>query len=210
MKSLGIKVLLVLVALGGAAFALAGTADASHMKLDVVAPAELTVGHSANIQAVLHSTADGSAMAGVPVTFYTRVSFGDVTSEVELAKAVTDQSGMAVLSYEPRTAGNHEIRIEYLTPGASEPEQATWSHSVAGSTGQLYRSTAGVQIPGLNVWLLMAVVGVVWAILLSVALRVVAIARAGADVDAVSREAHRPTGANMRPAASHFDMTGGD
>jgi hypothetical protein len=35
-----------------------------------------------------------------------------------------------------------------------------------------------VNIPGLNVWLLMAVVAAVWAILLSVAFRVIAIAHA--------------------------------
>ena len=46
---------------------------------------------------------------------------------------------------------------------------ATWSHDVSGAPHQLYQSTAGVQIPGLNVWVLMAVVATVWAILLSVA-----------------------------------------
>lgn len=76
------------------------------------------------------------------------------------------------------SAGEHEIRIQYVLPGDSEPETATASVTLPGVTSQLYQSTAGVQIPGLNVWLLMALVATVWAILLSVALRVIAIAHA--------------------------------
>ena len=71
-----------------------------------------------------------------------------------------------------------------MTPGGSEPEVATWSHDVSAAPHQFYQSTAGVQIPGLNVWVLMGVLAGVWAILLSVALRVVAIANAPTDVGA--------------------------
>lgn len=173
------KALLLAVAMGAAIFALAGTADASHMKLDVVAPSQLTVGDSVDIQAVLHAAHGGEAVAGATVTFYMDGSFGGIDGEVILGQAVTDENGVAVLNYQPRTAGEHQLRVEYLTPGAGEPEEATWSHTVTGATGQLYQSSAGVVIPGLNVWLLIAVVATVWVILLSVALRVVAIANAG-------------------------------
>lgn len=186
MKAL-IKVLLVLVALGGAAFSLTGRANAADVKVEIVAPTEAVVGHPVDVQARLHRASDGSALAGAPVTLSTKASFDDVTGDVELAKAMTDANGLAVLSYEPRSAGDHELRVEYLAPGASAPEVATASISVAGSTQQLYRSTAGVQIPGLNVWLLMAVLAGVWAILLSVALRVIAIAHAGPDVGTTRR-----------------------
>ena len=202
MKSLGIKVLLIAVALGGAIFALAGTADASHAKLDVVAPSEVTVGDSLAIQTVLHAVDGGAAVAGATVTFYMDGSFGGVDGEVILGQAVTDENGAAVLNYRPRSAGEHQLRVEYLSPGASEPEEAMWSHTVTGgATQQLYRSTAGVQIPGINVWLLIALTAVVWTILLSVALRVVAIARAGVDV---SGETHRLSSVDVRPAASHW------
>jgi hypothetical protein len=200
-----IKVLLVLVALEGAVFALGGTANAADVKVEIVAPTEAVVGRPVDIQATLHLAGDGSALAGVPVTLYTKASFGDVTGDVELAKAMTDANGLAVLSYEPRSAGDHQIRVEYLAPGASAPAVATASISVAGSTQQLYRSTAGVKIPGLNVWLLMAVLAGVWAILLSVALRVIAIAHAGADVEALlPRGASRQMGGDD---ASQLDTT---
>jgi len=180
MKSM-VKVLLLSVALGGAILGMGRTADASHTTLDVVAPGQLTVGDSVDIRAVLHSADDGHPVAGATLTFYMKASFGGVEREAVLGRAVTDKNGVALLPYQPRSEGKHLIRIQYSTPGANQPEEVTWSHSVAGTTQQLYRSTAGVQIPGLNAWLLMAVVAGVWTILLSVALRVIAIARAGAE-----------------------------
>jgi len=174
-----VRTLLLSVVMGAAIFALAGTADASHTKLDVVAPSQLTVGDSVDIQAVLHAAHGGEAVAGATVTFYMDGSFGGIDGEVILGQAITDENGIAALNYQPRSAGEHQLRVEYLTPGASEPEETTWSHTVTGASEQLYRSSAGVAIPGLNVWLLIAVVASVWTILLSVALRVVAIANAG-------------------------------
>jgi hypothetical protein len=190
-----VTALLVAVVMGAAMFALAGTADASHATLKVTAPANLTAGDSVDIQAVLHSADDGEAVPGATISFYMDGSFGGVDGKVLLGQAVTDKDGVAVLNYLPRTAGEHQVHVEYLTPGAGEPEVATWSHDVTGATEQLYRSSAGVQIPGLNVWLLIAVVTAVWAILLSVALRVVAIANAGSEAGAgASASRSRATG----------------
>jgi len=209
MKSITIKVMLIAATLGAAIFALAGSADASHVKMDIVAPSQATVGNSVHVRAMLRSADNGLPVAGAPVTFYMDATFGGVSGEVELGKAVTDQNGVAVLNYQPRSAGEHRIRVEYLTPGASEPEEATWTHSVVGSS-QLYRSTAGIQVPGLNVWLLIAGVTAVWAILFSVALRVIAIARAGRDAESASASepAPRPGHAARPPLASKSGASG--
>ena len=83
-----IKVLLVLVALGVAVFALVGTANAADVKVEIVAPTGAVVGHPVDIRATLHRAGDGSALAGVPVTLYTEASFGGVTGEAELANAL--------------------------------------------------------------------------------------------------------------------------
>jgi hypothetical protein len=190
-----VTALLVAVVMGTAMFALAGTADASHATLKVVAPAHLTAGDSVDVQAELHSAHDGTAVPGATITFYMDGSFGGVEGKVLLGQAVTDKDGVANLSYLPRTAGEHQLHVEYLTPGESEPEVATWSHDVSGAPHQFYQSTAGVQIPGLNSWVLMAVVGMVWAILLSVAARVIAIASAGSEEGAgASASRSRATG----------------
>ena len=179
-----VTALFVSVVMGAAMFALAGTADATHATLKVVAPTNLTAGDSVDIQAVLHSAHGGEAVPGATITFFMDGSFGGVEGKVLLGQALTDKDGVAHLSYLPRTAGEHQVHLEYMTPGASEPEVATWSHDVSGATEQLYRSSAGVAIPGLNVWLLIAVVASVWVILLSVAARVIAIANAGSEAGA--------------------------
>jgi len=202
MKAISIKAVLAAVAVAGALFALAGagTASASHVVVEVAGPNEATVGSAVTVQASLHSADDGLPLANTPVAFYTEGSFAGVSGEVELGTAVTDQNGLAILRYEPRSAGEHQIRVEYLTPGEATPETATASViSVAGAS-QLYQSTSGIQVPGLNVWLIIALVTVVWSILFSVGLRVVAIARAGGD-ETVSEQVPAPSEAE-RPATS--------
>ncbi len=181
MKSIVARVLVVSIALGVAVFALAGTAGASHVKVDVSVPSEVSGGGPAAVEVRLSSAGEGLPVANAPVTLYASESFGRVTSDVELGQTVTDQNGVAVVRFHPLSAGDHQIRVQYAAPGDSQPEVTTASVTLPGVTTQLYRSSAGVQIPGLNVWLLIAVVAAVWAILLSVAARVIAIAHAGSD-----------------------------
>ena len=207
MKSLVFKSLLLSAALGGAVFALAGTAAANHVGAVIAVPDQATVGQPVEVQARLHAAAD-APVAGTPVTFYMEASFGGVSGDVELGQAVTDENGVAALTYEPRVGSTHEIRIEYLPPGDSEPAVATKSISVGDSVDQLYRSKAGIDIPGLNVWLLMALVSTVWAILLSVALRVIAISRAGGVADPVPGSTGWPGHAADRRSESHSGASG--
>lgn len=184
MKSTGIKVMIIAVALGASLVALAGTADASHVAALITVSDDATVGEPMEIQASLRSAHESQPITGAPVTFYMDASFGGVSGAVVIGRTVTDENGVATLTYEPRFASEHEIRAEYLPPGDSEPEVISKSISVTDGGSQLHRSTAGVNIPGLNVWLLIALVSMVWAVLLSVALRVIAIARAGSDTGA--------------------------
>jgi hypothetical protein len=207
MKSVAVKVLLLVAALGVAVFALAGTASATLVNAEITVPHEVTVGHPAEIQAKLRTADEGVPVAGTSVTFYTDASFAGVSGEAVLGRAVTDENGIATLIFEPRLASEHQIRIEYLPPGEAEPAMATTSISVAGAT-QLHQSTAGVDIPGLNVWVLIALVSTVWAILLSVALRVIAIARAGSDAEMVPESAVRPGHAGDKRATSQSGASG--
>lgn len=178
MKSIVFKASTTLLALGVAALGLAGTASASHVVVDLVVPDQAAIGQPMAILANFHSDADAAPIADMTVIFHEEVTFGGVTSDVELGGAVTDENGVAALTYEPRTAGTHKIHVRY-TYGDGEEEDVATSLNVPATGQQLYRSTAGVKIPGLNVWLLMALIATVWAILLSVAFRVIAIAHDG-------------------------------
>lgn len=181
MNSTAIRAAFISVALCATLFGVVGRASASHVSVELVGLAQLSVGHAAQVRAVVRNAADGRPVAGTTVTFYVRASFAGVTSNVEIGKAVTGEDGAAVLSYEPRSEGSHELRAEITPDGGTEPEEARWVHDVEGSAPQIYRSTAGVGVPGFDGRVLMVVVSVVWLILFSVVLRVIAIARAGAD-----------------------------
>lgn len=176
--------LALLLAAGIPALAMGGTAGASHVKVDIEGPTEIAAGQTADVSAALTSADTGVPVAGAKVTFLLETSFAGVNGQAVLGETVTGKDGVAKLEYTPRSAGEHRIVVRYLAPGSNEPEEASWSHQVVAPSQQLYRSTAGVQIPGLNSWLLMAAVSAVWAILLSVAVRVIAIARAGVEAEA--------------------------
>lgn len=167
------------LAAGAIAVALAGPARAAHVLVHATVPTEMTVGEVVRIPVALRA-ADGAPLQGTTVTFYLNASFAGVVGEAEIGRAVTDETGVATLVYKPRLAGRHEIRMEYVAPGESDVEVTSTVFDVTGGE-QLYRSTPGVTIPGMSVELLMAVLGTAWAILFWVALRLVAIARAGRE-----------------------------
>lgn len=157
--------------------ALGPTALASHVHLEAAIPEGLVVGQMAHIPVTLED-AQGAPLPGTRVVFYLHVVFAGVEGEAEIGSAVTDDEGRAVLAYTPRLAGQHQLRIEYTTLVEGQIEILDTVFDVSGGE-QLYRSAAAVEIPGAGSGLLMAVLTTVWSILLWVALRLVAIARAG-------------------------------
>lgn len=165
------------LAIGAIAWAMAAPAFASHVAASTTVPADGKVGEVLRIAVDLRAQ-DGTQLPGTTVTFYLHMAFAGVAGEAEIGQAVTDETGVASLAYRPRLAGHHELRMEYVTPGDGEVEVITTAFDVTGGE-QLYHSAGGIDIPGVDVGLLMAVLALVWSILLWVALRLVSIARAG-------------------------------
>lgn len=192
MKLFMAKVAIIALIVGGGVTAVARTADASHVLVEILGPEQFEVGAPAELQVALHDAAEGSPVANAPVTVFADATFAGVTGEVELGRAVTDERGIAVLDYSPRMAGTHELRIEHPAPGGIEHEATTATISVVGAA-QLHQSASGVQIPGLNVWLIVALVAGVWLLLFSVGVRVFTIARANG---------HEPVGYTPGPGTS--------
>ena len=169
---------LALVFAGGAAiFGVVGIAEGLSDTQAPNPPETATLGVPTTIRVVLKSPTDGKPVANTPLIFHTDATFANVTDEVELGQASTNAEGVAVLTFEPHVAGNHEVRVDFEDVGR-KVNLAKVMVSVTGSS-QLVRSTAGIKIPGLNVWLLIALIASIWSILLSVSFRVIAIARGG-------------------------------
>ena len=173
-RNRGIVVALSVIA---AAFGMVGLVGASGGITADAAPAPGSLGAPVTVRVLLHAPGDGKPAANAPVVFHTDASFAGVTDEVELGRAVSNAEGVAALTFTPHVAGDHEVRVDYEDAGRKvNLGKATFS---VADDGQLYRSTAGVRIPGLNVWLLIGLVAAIWSVLLSVAFRVIAIARSG-------------------------------
>jgi len=152
--------------------------DDSEIEAEVTVSDEPRVGEPSEIRVVLRHAEDGSPVPDVKVRVLQDKSFMDVEGVVELIGARTDEDGVAVMTFIPRRPGEQELLIEYLLPEAIEPASTTASLMVADG-GQIFQSEAGVNIPGLGVWAIFAVITTVWALLLLIAARVIAVARAG-------------------------------
>jgi Bacterial Ig-like domain (group 1). len=174
MKSLLFKTWAVAAVLA-ATFVLVGTAAAHHVTVNLSVPDQPAIGQPAQVRGEFHSHPGGAPIAGMTVVLHEQVTAFQVTGDAELAQAMTDANGVATLTYNLSVPGDHELHVTY-TNGDAAPEDASVTVTVPASSQQLYRSTAGVSIPGVNVWLLMAVVATVWTVLLTVAVRVFNIA----------------------------------
>ena len=151
---------------------------AAEVNAEISAPDQVVLGETVEVNVTLTTGAANEPVPDATVTLTADASFGGVDGSIELSSAITDDEGVAVLAYTPRVSGERELRVEYLAPDATEPESTTWIHTVTGST-QLYQSKAGIKVPGLGVWVLMAVLAIVWGILFVVAFLVLEISRAG-------------------------------
>jgi hypothetical protein len=169
--------LLACLAAGSLVVLLATPTLASHVSVRTSFPAAATVGEVVQL-AVDLDTPDGDALEGIAVTYYLHMAFAGVEGEAVIGRAVTNASGVAVIGYLPRAEGVHEVRIVYEPEGATAVEEVRGTFEVAGGE-QIVRSAGGPDIPGINPGLLMAVLGTVWLILLSVAFRLIGVARAG-------------------------------
>jgi hypothetical protein len=154
--------------------------DASQVEVEISAPKVGQVGHEVQIRVTLRSSGDGAPIAGTEVTLLREASFARVVGDVELARGVTDQSGVAILPYEPTVAGEQNLMLQYTPSDGAERQTAALTISVAEGP-QIQRSTAGIRVPGLNVWALIAVLSAVWAILFTTALLIVRIGRIGTE-----------------------------
>jgi len=176
---------LLLFAVLSAAFLPSGAVHASQVEVEISAPKEGQVGHEVQIRVTLRSSGDGVPIADAEVTLLREASFARVVGDVELARAATDRNGVAILLYEPTVAGEQNLKLEYTPPDGAERQTAALTISVAEGP-QIQRAAAGIRVPGLNVWALIAVLSAVWAILFTTAFLIVRIGRIGTEAATAS------------------------
>ncbi|TAK57082.1 MAG: hypothetical protein EPO22_12790 [Dehalococcoidia bacterium] len=163
------------------------TAHASPLQVSIASATNPVVGQPGEISATLVSPDSGKPMAGVNVTFLAHATFGKMDGFMEVGQGVTNSQGIASISYVPRQPGDQAIKVSYAPAPGAKTEEASGTISVAGASSQLYVQKAGIQVPGLNSWLIVGLLTIVWGTLFGVGVTVIRIARAGQGETRVAR-----------------------
>jgi len=156
---------------------MAAPAFAGEIGISVGAPERASVGQDVEVKAVLSE--DGAPVEGAEIALTYQASMAGESARVELANAVTDETGTAVMIYQQRADDNREMRVVYLGPGTDPVEPYVFTIAVEPGGEQLYRSESGVEIPFVNGTLVILVIATVWFLIALAAVYLVRVGKAG-------------------------------
>lgn len=149
-------------------------------RLELVAPDRAELGKELVLRARL-TRRDGKPIEGALIRFTARSFWGInyLEGEVTLGEARTDPSGVAVLATEPRSAGALTLKAAFPGSPSLAPSAAEVSVAVTGDA-QLVTPSAGLRLPLVGVWMLQAVLALVWGLYSFAVSRIMTVARTGA------------------------------
>lgn len=150
--------------------------------IELYVPDEAELGSHVTLRATLTDPHDGSPIPGASMLFQAPVVWGEeIRGWMLIGVATTDQNGTASLTTQVRSSGEVEMRAVFLGGSGFAPASGSAHLDVHGDA-QLYEPSVGLRVPWLNLWVLAAVIGLVWGTYLLVGVRVLAIARPGPAV----------------------------
>lgn len=156
--------------------------------LQLQAPTQVDLGEKVPVIALLKDS-KGNPVPGATIILWRPASFLSKAGTIELGRATTDAQGKVSFVYEARSEGPVQLNAYFAGNSRYDPAQSAVELTVAGAA-QLYQETAGVRVPGLGVWLLVAVLGGVWATYFAVMVLLTLIAREGARAAVGAGERH--------------------
>ncbi len=156
-------------------------AFAAEIEIAVGAPERVSVGQDVEIKALLHE--DGTPLEGAEVAVTYQASIAGESGRVELATAVTDATGTAIMTYQQRADDNGEMQVVYLGPDSDPVKPYTFTIAVEAGGEQLYQQQTGVRIPFVNGTLVIVVISGVWLLIALAAVNLVRVGWAGRGAD---------------------------
>ena len=146
--------------------------------LQVSGPVGAAVGDTVELVVTLTDAA-GEPVANMQLLVDERVGFLDTkVSDVTVASAATNDDGVAMIRYAARREGARSLLVRF--PGTSDFAETSAGFEFTVAAGlATYTVEAPPGIPGVNRFVVMAVVIAVWGTMLIVAWHVAAIAREG-------------------------------
>lgn len=109
----------------------------------------------------------GNPIRGQAVTFSIDVDFMNVITTLELGQRVTDETGLALLLHDPRSAGDQTIRARFDGNDVFAAVSTFDVLTVAEGEG-VFEQIEPFRIPGANVSLVVAVLVILWSTYLAV------------------------------------------
>jgi hypothetical protein len=105
----------------------------------------------------------GNPIYDAEIEFSYDVEFMNVTDSVEIGSAITDDTGLALVIWHPRSDGDNHIVASFAGDDVFTPANDMQVLEVLPGT-QLYRELPPYRIPGANVWLTTGLITTVWVI----------------------------------------------
>lgn len=105
----------------------------------------------------------GNPVYDAEIHFTYAVEFLNTEDSVEIGTAITDDTGLALLTWEPRSEGEINITASFEGNDVFAPANSVRSLEVLPGE-QLYRELPPYRVPGANVWLTTGLIATVWII----------------------------------------------
>lgn len=105
----------------------------------------------------------GSPIYDVEISFGYDVEFLNVSDSVDIGTAITDETGLALLTWEPRSEGAINVTATFAGNEVFAPVAGSGFLEVLPGQ-QLYRELPPYRIPGANVWLTTGLITTIWII----------------------------------------------
>lgn len=172
---------LIAVFVSGIVLSSAPPVGADHLEAETSAPDTIRVGDVIEMRVVVRSATTRERISGATVIAERDASIVGFSGRVEVARATTNELGIATLRWRERTGTTHTVVVAYAGEGETELESLPVSVVTVGSNNQIVRSTAGVRIPGFGAWVLIALLVGVWAIIQFAMVGPVHVARIAAE-----------------------------
>jgi hypothetical protein len=147
--------------------------------LTLTAPVQGTLGELMTLTATLHE-ASGAPIAEAPLEFFLRTEILNNRGRAAIGGAVTDADGIATLLHEPRQSGQLVLQVEFAGTDTLADVRVQLESRIVGDR-QLFIEAIGTDAPKFEVWVIIAALSVVWLTLVSVIVRIVAIAHASRE-----------------------------
>lgn len=148
--------------------------------LELQAPKEMSLGGEVRVAAVLRD-GNGAPIPGATIILWTPADFLSVGGAIQLGKATTDAQGRVAFLYEARSEGTVTLSAYSLGDARYPSAQASVQVNTLGSEQLTRHPREGVRVPGIGVWILVAILGGVWSTYFTVMVLLTLIARAGSQ-----------------------------